>query len=133
MKIKNNIFDKSILLEKLNETKKDFNLDRNIKTKISKLLEIISDINFFKEENLRPHLKLFFIMIKFYILGFIGYKNNLLFSLIFSDNIISLIKIFYNDNLKDGMIFIKSYYEMKKYLEEEYLSKDNYLLPCICM
>ena len=132
MKIKSKVFEKSTLLEKINEVKEGFQFDRNVKRKINILFEKISDFNFLKEENIKSNLKLIFIMIKFYILGFIGYKNNSLFSLIFSDNIIHLIKIFYNNNIKDEWIFIQSYYEMKKYLEEEYLSKDNYYPVYIC-
>ena len=41
-------------------------------------------------------------MIKLYVLGFIGCKNNLLFSLVFSDKVIYLIKIFYNNNLDEN-------------------------------
>ena len=134
MKIKNNILEKSIILEKLNEAKNEINLNKDIKAKINKLFEKISDFNFFKDGGIKPNLKLVFLIIKLYVMGFVGCKNNLLFSSIFADKITYLIKIFYNNNLKNEMIFIQSYYEMKNYLEEEYLIKDNYdpVYTCSC-
>ena len=134
IKIKNNILEKSVMLEKLNEVKDEIILNKHTKSKISKLFEKISDFNFFKEENIKNNLKLVFLMIKFYIIGFVGCKNNLLFSSIFADKIIYLIKIFYNNNVQNEIIFIQSYYEMKQYLEEEYLVKDNYdpVYTCSC-
>ena len=132
LKIKNNILDKSILLEQVNEVKKDFSFDSNIKSKINKLLEKISDVNFIKNEEIKQNLRLVFTILKFYILGFNGYKNNKLSSLIYSDQIKYLIKIFYNNIPQDQMNFIQSYYEMKKYLEEEYLKKGNDYPVYIC-
>ena len=116
----------SQILIKLNEIKEALNLDIGTKKKFNKLFEKISKLDFFKEENIKQNLKLIFYMIKLYVLGFIGCKKNLLFSLVFSDEVIYLIKIFYNNKLEaNKMIFLQSYYEMKKYLEEEFLIKKN--------
>ena len=124
--------ERSILLLKLNELKDNFNFDEEINDKIKKLISKIYDIEFFKEESLKPHLKLIFNMIRLYILGFVGSKNNLLFSLIYSDNISNLIKIFYSENLKEEIKFIESYYKMKKYLKEEYVNKQIYYPAYVC-
>ena len=131
-KMKDDMLKKSQLLSKLNEIKENFNFDIETKNRFNKLFEKISDFNFFEQEDIKSNLKLVFNMIKFYILGFVGLKNNSLFSSIFSDKVISLIKIFYNDKLKDEMIFVESYYEMKKYLEEEYIVKKNFYPVYVC-
>ena len=131
-KMKDDILKKSELLIKLNEIKENFNFDIETKSKFNKLFEKISDFSFFEQKDIKSNLKLVFNMIKFYILGFVGLKNNSLFSSIFSDKVISLIKIFYNDKLKDEMIFVESYYEMKKYLEEEYIVKKNFYPVYVC-
>ena len=131
-KIKEDILEKSLLLEKLNEIKEEFNFEGDVKEKLNKLFAKISDINYFNEENIKPNLKLVFNMIKFYVLGFVGCKNNLLFSSIFSDKVIYLIKIFYNNDLKNDIIFIESYYQMKKYLEDEYIGKKNLYPVYVC-
>ena len=116
-------FENSELLIKLNEMKEGFNIDLAAKTKINQLIEVICDLDFFKDKDVKKNLSCVFNAIKLYILGFIGCENNLLFSSIFSDNIIHLIKLFYKDNLKNEMILIESFYQMKKYLEIEYLKK----------
>jgi len=67
-------------------------------------------------------------MVRLYIIGFNGSKKNYLFPLMYSDKICNLIKIFYNDEIKDKMIFIESYYKIKKYLEEEYIKKKIFTL-----
>ena len=131
-KMKDDMLKKSELLTKLNEIKENFNFDIETKSKFNKLFEKISDFSFFEQKDIKSNLKLVFNMIKFYILGFVGLKNNSLFSSIFSDKVISLIKIFYNDKLKDEMIFVESYYEMKKYLEEEYIVKKNFYPVYVC-
>ena len=131
-KMKDDMLKKSELLSKLNEIKENFNFDIETKSKFNKLFEKISDFSFFEQKDIKSNLKLVFNMIKFYILGFVGLKNNSLFSSIFSDKVISLIKIFYNDKLKDEMIFVESYYEMKKYLEEEYIVKKNFYPVYVC-
>ena len=131
-KMKDDMLKKSELLTKLNEIKENFNFDIETKSKFNKLFEKISDFIFFEQKDIKSNLKLVFNMIKFYILGFVGLKNNSLFSSIFSDKVISLIKIFYNDKLKDEMIFVESYYEMKKYLEEEYIVKKNFYPVYVC-
>ena len=134
IKIKNKISEKSIILEKLNEEKEELKFNKNIKSKIFELFKKISDFNFFSNEIIKKNLKLIFLMIKFYILGFVGSKNNLLFSFIFADGINYLIKIFYNNNIQNEINLIQSYYEMKNYLEEEYLVKKNYnpIYLCSC-
>ena len=132
IKLKNKISKKSIILEKLNEEKEELKFNKNIKAKIHKLFEKISDSNFFGDETIKQNLKLIFLMIKLYILGFVGSKSDLLFSFIFSDRIIYLIKIFYNNNIQNEVNFIQSYYEMKNYLEEEYLVKDNFYPIYLC-
>ena len=132
IKTKKNIIENSKILELLNKNKDNLNINKEINIKIKKLLGILSSNNFFNNKKIMEYLKLFFFMIKLYIIGFIGYKNNSLFSLIFSDKIAYLIKIFYNNNLKEEMIYIKSYYEMKKYLEEEYLKNNNYYPVYFC-
>jgi hypothetical protein len=131
-KIKDDNLENSTLLIKLNEIKEGFNLEIDIKDKLNKLFEKISKLDFFNQENIKTNLKLVFNMIKLYVLGFIGCKNSLLFSSIFSDKVIYLIKIFYNENLKNQMIYLQSYYEMKKYLEEEYLIKKNLYPVYVC-
>ena len=134
-KIKDEQLDSSQLLIKINEFSESFNFDVSTKEKLNKLFKKISDLNFFNGENIKPNLKLIFYMIKLYILGFIGCKNNFIFSAIFSDKVINLIKIFFNDQLKDEMIYIKSYYEMKRYLEDESKGKNNNFYPayvCSC-
>ena len=131
-KMKDDMLKKSELLTKLNEIKENFNFDIETKSKFNKLFEKISDFSFFEQKDIKSNLKLVFNMIKFYILGFVGLKNNSLFSSIFSDKVINLIKIFYNDKLKDEMIFVESYYEMKKYLEEEYIVKKNFYPVYVC-
>ena len=131
-KMKDDMLKKSQLLTKLNEIKENFNFDIETKSKFNKLFEKISDFSFFEQKDIKSNLKLVFNMIKFYILGFVGLKNNSLFSSIFSDKVINLIKIFYNDKLKDEMIFVESYYEMKKYLEEEYIVKKNFYPVYVC-
>ena len=131
-KIKDDIISDSQLLKKLNEFNESLNFDISTKEKLNKLFKKISDSNYFNQENIKPNLKLVFNMIRLYVLGFIGCKNNFIFSSIFSDKVINLIKIFYNDKLKDEMIFIKSYYEMKRYLEEEYKTKNNFYPPYVC-
>ena len=131
-KIKDDNLENSTLLIKLNEIKEGFNLEIDIKDKLNKLFEKISKLDFFNQENIKTNLKLVFNMIKLYVLGFIGCKNSLLFSSIFSAKVIYLIKIFYNENLKNQMIYLQSYYEMKKYLEEEYLIKKNLYPVYVC-
>ena len=86
------------------------------------------------DESIKSNLELFFNMVRIYIIGFNGNKNNYLFPLMYSDKICNLIKIFYNNNdeIKDKMIFIESYYKIKKYLEEEYIKKQNFYPPYIC-
>ena len=131
-KVQDDMIKASQLLIKLNEFNESFNFDISTKEKLNKLFKKISDLNFFNQENIKPNLKLIFNMIRLYVLGFVGLKNNSLFSSIFSDKVISLIKIFYNDKLKDEMIFVESYYEMKKYLEEEYIVKKNFYPVYVC-
>ena len=132
IKLNEEKLENSRLLNKMQEFKEELNFDESIKHKIDLLLEKISDINFLKEDNIKQNLKHFFFMIKLYILGFIGYNNNILFSEIFSNDIIFLIKIFYQDISDNDLIYIKSYYQMKKYLEKEYLINKNYYPAYIC-
>ena len=122
----------SLLSIKMNDLKEKFNYDKVIKNKFIKLFEKISDSNFFKDENIKQNLSTIFYMIKFYILSFIGYENNLLFSSKFYDKVVNLIKIFYYSNEKDEMIFIESYYQMRKYFEEEYLINNNSYPVYVC-
>ena len=131
-KVQDDMIKASQLLIKLNEFNESFNFDISTKEKLNKLFKKISDLNFFNQENIKPNLKLIFNMIRLYVLGFIGCKNNFIFSSIFSDKAINLIKIFYNDNLNNEMIFIKSYYEMKRYLEEQYKGKNNFYPAYVC-
>ena len=131
-KMKDDMIENSQLLIKLNEIKGDFNFNNDIKDKFNKLFTKISNSNFYNEENIKKSIKLIFVMIRLYVLGFIGCENNLLFSSLFSDKVTYLIKIFYNDKLKDEMNFVQSYYEMKKYLEEEYVGKNNFYPPYVC-
>ena len=106
--------------------------------KIQKLFNNIWNLDFYKsfneEANIKDYknIKLIFNMIRIYIISFAGVENKLLFSLIHSDNIISLIKIAYNENLKEKLLFIDSYYQVKNYYEEEYLKKDNYYPVYVC-
>ena len=131
-KIKDDELNASQILLKLNQIKDDFNFNEAIKEKLNKLFAKISDLEYFNSENIKPNLKLVFNIIKFYILGFIGHQKNSLFSSLFSDKIIYLIKIFYKTDLKDDINFVESYYAMKKYLEEEYLVKNNYYPAYVC-
>ena len=130
--IKSNNLLKSQILEELNKNKEEFIFDKSIKSKINKLFEKISGFNFLNNELIKSNIKLIFFMIKLYILGFAGYENNLLFPKMFSDNIIYLIKIFYNIIIENDMIYIQSYYEMKNYLEKEFLIKENNELIYVC-
>ena len=122
----------SKLLNILNKFKEELKFDEGIKYKFSLILEKISDLNFLNEENIKQNLKLFFFIIKIYFLGFIGCEKKYSFSEIFSYEIISLIKIIFNEISDDEIIFIESYYQIKKYLEDEYLIKENYYPPYIC-
>ena len=131
-KIKDDILKPSSLLIKLNEFSESFNFDINIKEKLNKLFKKISDLQFFYEEDIKQNLKLIFNMIRLYVLGFIGCKNNFIFSSVFSDKVINFIKIFNNDKLEDEMIYIQSYYKIKRYLEEEYKEKNNFYPAYVC-
>ena len=131
-KLNNEEIKQSRLIIKLNELKDEFNFDTSIKNKLNKLFERISDLNFLKEDNIKNNLKLFFYMIKLYILGFIGCEKKLLSSEIYSYDIINFIKIFFADIPDNDMIFIESYYQMKNYLEEQYLIKKNYYPVYVC-
>jgi len=131
-KMRDDIISESQLLKKSNEFNESLNFDISTKEKLNKLFKIISDSKFFNQENIKSNLKLIFNMIRLYVLGFIRCRNNSVFSSIFSDKVINLIKIFYNDKLNEEMTFIKSYYEMKRYLEEEYKGKNNFYPPYIC-
>ena len=123
-------FGESIILKKFNEIDK-FNFDLDTNNKIKTLFNKISNLDFY-EERIKSNLKLVFNMIRLYIIGFAGNKNELLFSLIYSDKINYLIKLFYNKDIKTQKKLIESYYKMKRYLEEEYIKKDNYLPIYIC-
>ena len=106
--------------------------------KIQKLFNEIWDLEFYKtlnkETNKKEYtdIKLIFNMIRIYIISFSGIENKLPFSLIHSDNVITLIKLMYNENLKEKYLYIESYYEMKNYYELEYLKKDNYYPVYVC-
>ena len=129
---KDDVLECSRLLIELNKINGKFNFDKEIKTKINNLFKKLTDLNFMKDENAQKNTKFFFNMIKFYILGLIGYKKDFLFSLIFSDKSIYLIKLFYHDISEEEMLFIESYYQIKKYLEKEYLGKDNLYPVYVC-
>ena len=124
--------EQSTLLLKINELKDNFKIGVGINDKLKKLFGKISDIEFLKEEQIKSNLELIFNMIRLYIIGFIGYKNNNLMSLIQSDNVINLIKILYHNELNNKLLYFESYYKMKKYLEEEYVDKQNYYPVYIC-
>ena len=134
MKIKENnkeiILEKSVLLSKLKENIEDFNFSKEINEKMEKLFDNISNLEFF--ESMKSNLKLIFNMIRIYIIGFIGYKKNYLFSLIYSENICDLIKIFFIEDLKDKFQNLENYYTIKLYLEEEYINKDNFFPAYAC-
>ena len=126
------ILSSSKLLVKLNEVKDELNLSCEIKRKVNKLLEKISNINFFKDKEIKGNLKFLFNMIRLYFIGFLGYNNNSLFSLLLADKIDYLIKLFYCDITKEEMIFIESYYQINKYFEEELFAKNNLYAVYVC-
>ena len=132
MKIQENNLEQSVILSKIKEKAEYFNFNNNINEKMEKLFDSIGNLEFFNNELMKSNLKLVFDMIRIYIISFIGYTKNHLFSLIFSENIISLIKVFYNEDLEDKFQFFENYYKIKSYLEEEYLNKDNYYPPYAC-
>ena len=115
----------SQLLKKLNEIKKYLNFDEATNKKLNRLIEKLTDLEFFKEEKIKNNLKPVFNMINLYILGFMGITNNSLFSSLFADKVSFLIKIFNNEELNDKLVYIESYYAMKKYLEGEYKRNNN--------
>jgi len=130
----NKIVVKSELLGQINQIKEDFNFKPKINFKIKKIFETISNPEFLnKDEDIQSNLKLFFNMIKLYIISFEGYKKNLT-SLIFSHDIIELIKIYFNNNISDdSFVPIESYYNTKEKLEEN--NDKNEVLPiylCDC-
>ena len=133
-KSERNILNSSRLLENINKVKEGFNFDNDTKAKLNKLFEKLSGPNFFDDDNIKKNLKLIFFVVRMCVLGFVGYKNKFLFSSMFADKVIYLVKIFYKDCLENEMIYLKSYYEMKRYLEEEYLEKNNLypIYACSC-
>ena len=122
----------SVILSKLNELKNNFCFDINTNSKLQKLFEKISNLDFFNDPSIKSNLKLIFFMINLYIIGFIGNKNNSLFSLIFSDNISFLIKIMNLNDYKAQIPFIESYYKAKIFLEEKYVKNKIFLPAYIC-
>ena len=134
-KIKENKLEKSKLLSKLNETidnldNLSFSIDVNEKFK--KLFNKISILDFYNDKQIQSNLKLIFNMIRIYVIAFIGYKKNNLFSLILSENISTLIKLFYNEDLNNQYQYIDNYYKIKSYLEHEYIINDNYFPAYAC-
>ena len=131
LKEKDGNLEESKLLIKLNELKNNFSFKKNEKEKIKILLKNISSIEFFK--NINIELKLIFIMINLYIIGFSSSQNNELYSLMYSDNIIYLIKILLNKNNLDFNIDnIKDYYQIKKIFEKNYIEEKKYFPVYVC-
>ena len=146
--IKDDNIQQSTILLKINEKIDNLKFDINTNNKIKKLFYKISNIEslkeilnefpkeesneFPKEISLKSNLQLIFNMIRIYIIGFEGIKKNSFSSLIYSDKVSYAIKVFFNQNSNDKIIFIKSYYKIKKYLEDEYIGKKNYLPAYIC-
>ena len=127
-----NKLETSKLLIKLNEKKDKLNFDINTNDKIKKVFRKINDSDFLNDEFIKSNLDLFFNTVRLYVIGFIGNKDNHLFSLAYSDQLNYLIKLFYYNELKEKKQLLESYYRIKKYLEEEFLKKKNYFPPYIC-
>ena len=109
----------SKLVEEVNKIKESFQFKSVINIKIKKIFEQLSDLNFFNNNSvIKSNLLLFFNIIKLYIIGFAGTKNNNLTSLIYSHDFIGFIQIFYNYNLKKEFLLIESFYRIKEFLEE---------------
>ena len=120
----------SKLIEEVNQIKESFNFKKKINYKIKKIFEKLSDLNFFNNnEKIKSNLLLFFNIVKFYIIGFAGTKNNNLTSLIYSHDFIGFIKIFFKEGLNKEFLLIESYYRIKEFLEE-YNNLPAYFCKC---
>ncbi len=116
----------SELIEKINQIKECFNFKPKINYKIKKIFEKMSVPEFFNKEIIQSNLKLFFNMIKLYIISYTGYKENLT-SLIFSQSVIDLIKIYYSNNVYISKNLTKSIFDLFKI----FYNNNNYENPFV--